>query len=84
MATQERIAQLKGFVDQWMVWRAAAVTQRNKLLYLIEEIKGPHNEEMTKVLQKQADAEDLAARQYDKCTTYMQSVLARAESGEDV
>lgn len=84
MATQERIEQLKGFVTQWMEWRATAEKQRDSLLYLIDAIKGPRNEAMVEVLQEQADSQDDAARQYDECTTYMQSLLARAENGEDV
>jgi hypothetical protein len=49
-----------------------------------DAIKGPRNDAMVEVLQKQAEAQDVAARQYDECTTYMQSLLARAEAGEDV
>lgn len=84
MATQERIEQLKGYADQWMEWQAAAVAQRDKLLHLINAVKEPRNKTMVEVLQKQAEAQDSAARQYDDCTTYMQSLLARAVAGEDV
>lgn len=84
MATQERIEQIRGFLDQWVEWRSEAVTQREKLYRLINAVKNPRNGEMVAVLQKQADAHDKAAREYDQCATYMQGQLMRAQNGEDV
>jgi hypothetical protein len=84
MATKERIEQLKAYLKDWVAWSQTAAEQRDKMLDLIELAKTGGNSAMVDVLQKQADAQDVAARKYHECSIYMQSLIDRAMTGEDV
>jgi hypothetical protein len=84
MANNERIEQLKQYVDEWDKMLAEASNRRDMALKLKELAVDVRDESGQDVLQKQADEADAAARTFHKCRTRAQSLLGRAESGEDV
>ncbi|MFM0265603.1 hypothetical protein [Paraburkholderia sediminicola] len=84
MASATRIAELEGYVNDWRNWREDAVTKRDRTLAQIDKAKAAGDKALEELLQPQADRFDDAARQLDKCTTYMESRLGRAKAGEDV
>jgi len=84
MATEERIEALKEYVAGWQEWAAEAVARRDKALHLKRLGVVARDAAGTDILQKQADDADEQALEAGKNVIRMQSILGRAQAGEDV
>lgn len=84
MANEARIEALKKYVAGWVEWSAEAAARRDKALHLKQLGIVARDEVGTDILQKQAEDADEQAKEGHKNVIRMQSMLGRAQAGEDV
>jgi hypothetical protein len=84
MASEERIAELADYVKDWEEMYANVCAKRDKLFVLKGKGAAISNDAGEDVLQRMIEDADSAARQLQRVVTQAQSLLGRAQAGEDV
>ncbi|AXV70349.1 hypothetical protein CJO74_14265 [Ralstonia solanacearum] len=84
MANEKRIANLQTYVSQWTSWLAELTAQRTALLNMQSEGYCLSDEAGDDYLQRKIAGIDAAVLEHQDILTRMQSLLVRAQAGEDV
>ncbi|MGZ5198264.1 MAG: hypothetical protein ACXWC4_00705 [Telluria sp.] len=83
MNNMERIKQLEAYVAQWDEMLTEAVNRRDRALALKALAVDISDDAGVDVLQKQADQADAAALKFHECRTRAQTLLGRAQAGDE-
>jgi phage regulator Rha-like protein len=84
MTVSNRIENLKPYIKSWEEMRDNAAERRNRALSLKNIGIAARDQTEVDVLQKQADDADNEARVCHENVVRMQSLLGRAQAGEEV